>query len=71
MPDYIKGRVRFRTVVVRMPGGGTQYWFTDKHFSQGDTVNSLVVDSVLEDTAPDGTTRISLRPPKPEADPAA
>ena len=71
MPDHIKGRVAFRTVVVRMPGGGTQYWFTDKRFSQGDKVESWVVDSVLEDTRPDGPTTMSLRAIKPETDPTA
>ena len=71
MPDHIKGRVAFRTVVVRMPGGGTQYWFTDKRFSQGDEMDSWVVDSVLEGTGAEGETALSLRAIKPETDTTA
>ena len=71
MPDNIKGRVAFRTILVRMPGGGTQYWVTDKRFSQGDKVDSWVADSVLGDTRPGGKTTMSLRAAKPEPDPAA
>ena len=66
MPDNIKGRVAFRTVVVRRPGGGTQYWFTDKRFSQGDKVDSWVVDSVVEEKGPDAETSVSLRAIKAE-----
>ena len=66
MPDNIKGRVAFRTVVVRTPGGGTQYWFTDKRFSQGHMVDSWVVDSVVEENGPYAETIMSLRAMKPE-----
>lgn len=66
MPDSIKGRVSFRTVVVRLPGGGTQYWFTDRSFSAGDKItrggaSSWVVDDVLEPPHEATSTTVTLR----------
>ncbi|MBA2740939.1 MAG: hypothetical protein H0U46_02895 [Actinobacteria bacterium] len=54
-----------RTVIVRFPDGQTQYWLTDKAFSEGDAITqnggSWIVSEVLDSGRIDTHTTVTLR----------
>jgi hypothetical protein len=52
-----------RTVLVRFPGGETQYWLTDRQFTAGTNVSDGGDEWIVTDVVPlpDGSIKIALR----------
>jgi hypothetical protein len=65
MSTRVRDLLSTRTVVVRFPGGNTEYWLTDQVFAAGDPLRrsdgAWVVAEVLGADRTDGYEAIILR----------
>lgn len=63
----VKDLLATRTVVIRFPGGESQYWLTDQSFRPGETLFFLnrewLISEVLGPAKTASYTRVTVRPP--------
>lgn len=65
MSTRVRDLLATRTVVIRFPGGNTEYWLTDRIFAQGDRLSrsdgEWIVADVLGAERTDGYEAIIVR----------